>query len=153
MASVVFLFVGKTKEGFVKEGLEKYARLAGHYLPVDVREIKGAAGRDPEAAKEDEAESVLGRLLPGDIVVALDERGKNPTSVEFAAELGRLIEQGKRTVFVVGGPFGLSERIRRRADLVLSLSRLTFTHEMARLILMEQVYRAMTILKGKTYHY
>jgi len=153
MAGVVFLFIGKTKEGFIRDGIEKYARLAGHYLPVDIREIKGATAKDPDAAKEEEAESVLGRLSPGDIVVLLDEHGKNPVSVDFAAEMGRLIEQGRRTVFVIGGPFGLSDKLRRRADYLLSLSRLTFTHEMARLILLEQVYRAMTILKGKTYHY
>jgi len=153
VAALVFLFVGKTKEGFIKEGIEKYVGHIRHYMPVEIREIKGASGRDAAAASEHEADSIIERLSPDDFVVALDERGKNFGSVEFAAEMGRLMGSGKRAVFVVGGPFGLGEKVRRRAGLVLSLSRLTFTHEMARLILLEQVYRAITIIKGKTYHY
>lgn len=149
----VFLFVGRTKEGFVKEGIEKYAGLLKHYVPVDVREIKGASGGEPQALVEAEADSILGRLAGTDYVVAFDERGREYGSVEFAGELSGLIESGRNVVFVAGGPFGLSERVRQRADRVLSLSKLTFTHEMARVIVLEQVYRAMTIIKGRTYHH
>ncbi|MBI5191583.1 MAG: 23S rRNA (pseudouridine(1915)-N(3))-methyltransferase RlmH [Nitrospirae bacterium] len=150
---ILFLFVGKTKEGFMRDGIEKYAGLIKHYVPVEVREIKGSSLDDHAAAIEAEADSMLSRLLPGDCLIALDERGKNPLSVEFAGELGGMLETGRRLVFVIGGPFGLSARVRDRAELVLSLSRLTFTHEMARLILAEQVFRAFTIIKGRTYHY
>jgi 23S rRNA (pseudouridine1915-N3)-methyltransferase len=153
MASPVFLFVGRTKEGFIKEGIEKYAALIGRYVPLDIREIKGASVKEAGRAVEEEADSVLKRLAQSDFVVALDERGRNLGSVALAGELGRVMESGRRAVFVVGGPFGLSERVRARADMVLSLSGLTFTHEMARLILAEQFYRALTIIKGKTYHY
>lgn len=150
---LLFLFVGRTKEGFVKEGIEKYLALIRHYVPAEVREIKGSSLEDHAAAIEAEGDSILSRLAPGDCLVALDERGKNPASVKFAGELGGMLESGRRVVFVIGGPFGLSARVRERAELVLSLSKLTFTHEMARLILAEQVFRALTITRGRTYHY
>lgn len=150
---MLFLFVGKTKEGYIKEGLEKYAKLVGHYAQVELREIKGASGTDRTASMEAEADVVLKRLSPSDYVVVLDEHGKNPGSEAFARELGRLAESSGRVVFVAGGPFGISDRLRGRADTLLSLSKMTFTHEMARLLLAEQVYRAFTIIKGKTYHY
>ena len=153
MPPIVFIFVGRTKEGFIKEGLDKYAGLISRLHQVEVREIKGAAGREPEQAKQIEGEAILSRLLPGDNVIALDERGRNPDSVAFAGELDGFLSSGKRTVFVTGGPFGLSGKVRGRADMVLSLSKLTFTHEMARLVLLEQVYRAITITRGMTYHY
>ncbi|HEY3346814.1 MAG TPA: 23S rRNA (pseudouridine(1915)-N(3))-methyltransferase RlmH [Nitrospirota bacterium] len=150
---LLFLFVGKTKEGFVREGLDKYEKLAGHFVKLEVRELKGSSASDRQTAIEEEADAMLDRVGPGDILVALDERGNNPTSVEFAGELSKFIESGKTVVFAIGGPFGISDRIKARAQLVLSLSRLTFTHEMARLVLMEQAYRALTIIKGRTYHY
>jgi len=153
MTGLLFLFVGKTKEGFIREGLEKYAALIKHYVPLEVREIKGSGAKDARTAVEDEADSILGRLTQTDFLIALDERGKLFDSRGFAAELGRLMESGRRPVFLTGGPFGLSDRVRERADVLLSLSKLTFTHEMARLILSEQVYRALTIIKGKAYHY
>ncbi len=150
---MLFLFVGRTKEGFIREGIEKYSALAGRYAPLEVREIKGAGPKDRSGAVEKEGEALLARLLPGDYVFALDERGKNPGSVEFAGELRRLLDSGRRIVFALGGPFGMSDALKGRADRLLSLSRMTLTHEMARLVLMEQVYRALTIIKGKAYHY
>lgn len=151
--ALLLLFVGKTKEGFIREGIEKYRTLISHFHPVEVREIKGSSRQERQAAVEEEADSILGRLQGGDYVVALDERGGGYDSAGFAAELGRLLGDGRRVNFIVGGPFGLSERVRQRADKVLSLSKLTFTHEMARLILAEQIYRAITITRGKAYHY
>ena len=153
MTSALLLFVGKTKEGFIRDGIEKYRELAGHFLPVEVREIKGAGSKEKAAAIEEEAGSILARLQPGDFLVALDERGREYDSVGLAGELKKLNESGQRIVFATGGPFGLSNKVKERADLLLSLSKLTFTHEMARLIMLEQLYRAMTIIKGKTYHY
>lgn len=150
---MLFLFVGKTKEGFIRGGLEKYAGLAGRYMPLEVRELKGSAAKGRDEAVEKEGEALIKRLSPDDFVIALDERGKNPGSVEFAKELTRLAGTGRRLVFIVGGPFGISGALKARADMLLSLSKMTLTHEMARLVLMEQVYRALTIIKGKTYHY
>jgi 23S rRNA (pseudouridine1915-N3)-methyltransferase len=153
MTGLLFLFVGKTKEGFIREGLDKYAGLIKHYAPLEIREIKGSAGPGPESAMEAEADSILGRITQGDFLIALDGRGKALDSAGFAGELGRLTGEGRRLVFLTGGPFGLSDRVRERADMLLSLSKLTFTHEMARLILAEQVFRAFTIIKGRAYHY
>lgn len=150
---MLFLFAGKTKEGFIREGLDKYSALAGRYAPLEVRELKGAGPGERREAVDREGEALLARLLAGDYVFALDERGKNPGSVEFARLLGRLLDSGRRIVFAVGGPFGISGPLKGRADMLLSLSRMTFTHEMARLVLMEQVYRALTIIRGKAYHY
>ena len=151
--AVLVLFVGKTKEGFLKEGISKYETLVGHFLPLEIREIKGSAKKERQAAMEEEADGILARVLPSDFFVALDERGREFDSVSFAGEFGKLLETGRRLVFIPGGPFGLSERVKKRADLLLSLSKLTFTHEMARLTLLEQLYRALTIIKGKAYHY
>jgi 23S rRNA (pseudouridine1915-N3)-methyltransferase len=150
---LLLLFVGKTKEGFIREGIDKYSGLVRPHLQVEIREIKGARGKERGPAVEEEAESILARIQPSDYFVALDERGINPGSVAFAKELEGLIGTGRRVVFAVGGPFGLSETVRKRADRLLSLSKLTFTHEMARLILLEQLYRAVTIMKHKAYHY
>jgi len=151
--ALLLLFVGKTKEGFIKEGIRKYETLVGHFLPLEIREIKGASSKEKQTAIEEEADGILSRVLPNDFLVVLDERGREFGSVPFAKEFEKLTETGRRLVFVPGGPFGLSDRVRKRADLLLSLSKLTFTHEMARLTLLEQLYRALTIIKGKAYHY
>jgi len=150
---LLFVFVGKTKEGFVREGIDKYAALIGRQVPLEIREIKGSSATDRKKAVEDEADSILERVGPSDFFILLDERGKELESVGFAGELGKIFDTGRRIVISAGGPFGLSGRVKERADLMMSLSRLTFTHEMARLIMMEQLYRALTIIKGSTYHY
>jgi 23S rRNA (pseudouridine1915-N3)-methyltransferase len=149
---MLLLFVGKTKEGFIKDGIAKYLELLRRQTRIEVREIKGSSKSGAKAVRE-EGEVVLERVAPADYLIALHERGKNPDSKKFADEIAPILEQGRNIVFVVGGPFGLSEEILARADYQLSLSKLTFTHEMARLILMEQVYRAFTIIQGRTYHY
>ena len=149
---MLLLFVGKTKEGFIKDGIAKYLELLRRQTRIEVREIKGSRKTGAEAVRE-EGEAILERVAPSDYLIALHERGKNPDSKKFALDLAPLLEQGRNIVFVVGGPFGLSSEMLARADYQLSLSKLTFTHEMARLILMEQVYRAFTIIQGRTYHY
>lgn len=157
MTGFLFLFVGKTKEGFIKAGLEKYLGYIKKYVQAEVREIKGAGGSDrvsdTGAVMEKEAELVLARLEPSDNVVLLDEHGGMADSKGFSRDIKRFATSGKRTVFVCGGPYGNSGRLRERADKAVSLSKLTFTHEIARLVLMEQVYRAFTIIMGKKYHY
>ncbi len=149
---MLLLFVGKTKEGFIKDGIAKYRELLRRQARIEIREIKGSRKTGAEAVRE-EGEAILERVAPSDYLIALHERGKNPDSKKFAGEIAPLLEQGRNIVFVVGGPFGLSDETLARADYQLSLSKLTFTHEMARLILMEQVYRAFTIIQGRTYHY
>lgn len=151
------LCVGKTREGFIREGIDKYLRFLRPYALVEVLDIKEARIADLKDApriRQLEGERIARTLQPGAHVVALDERGREFTSHEFAAFLNSLLESGTRElVFVVGGAMGLDEAVTGKATTVLSMSRWTMTHEIARLVLLEQLYRAFTIIKGKSYHY
>ena len=151
------LCVGRTREHFIRTGIEKYLRYLKPYAPVAVREVREERVddlRDAPRIRLREAERIGKALPPGAIVVALDERGREFTSHEFASFLNASLEQGaKEMVFVIGGSMGLDESVTHQAHMVIALSRWTLTHEMARLVLMEQLYRAFTILRGKKYHY
>ena len=117
-------------------------------------EIKGAESVTQQRQKELEGESILRNVTPSDRVVLLDENGREFTSREFAAFVDKQMVSGvKRLVFVVGGPYGFSDAVYARADSKLSLSRMTFNHEMVRLFFIEQLYRAMTIRRGEPYHH
>lgn len=154
---VTLLCVGRTKEPFLKEGIAKYLRFLRSYGAVEVRELKEEKVHDLKEApviRRREAEKLLKALSPGAVVIALDERGQEFTSHEFASFLNGSQEQGVRElVFIIGGALGLDESVTARANRVLALSRWTLTHEMARLVFLEQLYRAFTIITGKTYHY
>ena len=149
--------VGKTREGFIDEGIRKYLRYVKPYAEAEVREVKEEKIHDLKAAplvRKKEAEKILKVVPPQAMLVALDERGREYTSHEFADFLNTRIESGVReAAFVIGGAMGLDESVVGRADVVIALSRWTLTHEMARLVLLEQLYRAFTIIRGKTYHY
>lgn len=155
--NITLLAIGKTRTGFVKVGLEEYLSRLRRYVTFDVAELPDVknAGRLPEAEqKEAEGQLILSRLLPSDHVVLLDERGRMYTSRKFAARLQTLMASGKkRLVFVIGGPYGFSQSVYDRADELLSLSEMTFNHEMVRLFFVEQTYRAFTILRGEPYHH
>ncbi len=154
---IVLLAVGKTATGYLAEGIDGFLKRVNHYLPMEmsvIPDIKSTKGLTESAQKEREGQAMLSALQPGDVVVLLDEKGKEFTSREFAARIDRRMVQGiKRLVFVIGGPYGFSREMYDRADEKISLSRMTFTHEMARLFFVEQVYRAMTILRGEPYHH
>lgn len=154
---IKLLAVGATRIGFVKEGIEEYARRLRHYVDFSLEELRDvkAGGRMTEnLQKEKEGEMILAKLHPSDLVVLLDERGREYSSVEFSAYLEKIGASGrKRVVFVVGGPYGFSESVYSRADGKVSLSRMTFNHEMVRLFFVEQIYRAHTILRGEPYHH
>ncbi len=154
---IVLLAVGKTSSGYLKEAIEAFAGRISHYLKfetVEIADIKSSKGMDPNSQKRKEGEQLLSALQPGDIAVLLDERGKELTSREFADYLGRHMLSGtKRLVFVIGGPYGFSQEVYDKSSERLSLSKMTFTHQMARLFFVEQIYRAMTILKGEPYHH
>ncbi len=149
--------MGRTRERFIQDGLEKYLRYLKPYAPADLkvlREEKVEDLRDAPRVRKLEAVKIGKALAPGAHVVALDERGRELTSHEFAAFMDKALEKGTREMsFVLGGAMGLDESVIGKADTVLALSRWTLTHEMARLVLLEQLYRAFTIIKGKTYHY
>jgi 23S rRNA (pseudouridine1915-N3)-methyltransferase len=151
------LCVGRTREPFIRTGIEKYLQYLKPYAPVTIREIREERIddlKDAPRVRHREAERIEKALASGAFVVALDERGREYTSHEFASFLNEILERGMReATFVIGGSLGLDESVTGRANAVLALSRWTLTHEMARLVLLEQLYRAFTILRGKTYHY
>lgn len=133
-----------------------YEKRLGHYLSfqsVLLPDVKNSGKLPPELVKQKEGEAVLAKLKPDDFLVLLDERGKQLTSVELADFMEHKLQLSqKRLVFLVGGAWGFSEEICRRADFKLSLSKMTFSHQMVRLFFLEQLYRAMTILRGESYH-
>jgi len=149
--------MGRTRERFIQDGIEKYLRYLKPYAPAELkvlRQEKVEDLRDAPRIRKLEAAKITKALSPGAYVVALDERGREFTSHEFAAFMDKALEKGTREIsFVLGGAMGLDESVTGKADTVLALSHWTLTHEMARLVLLEQLYRAFTIIKGKTYHY
>jgi 23S rRNA (pseudouridine1915-N3)-methyltransferase len=154
---LTILCMGRTRERFIQEGIVKYVRFLKPYVSAEVKELKEEKIqdlRDAPAVRKKEAEKIFKTVPPGAHLVALDERGKEFTSHEFAGFLNSTLESGtKDLVFVLGGAMGLDETVTAAAKTVIALSRWTLTHEMARLVLLEQLYRAFTIIKGKTYHY
>ena len=154
---ITLLVVGKTEEKWLRDGIAEYEGRIKRYASFKVTEIP--ALRDtrsmPEAdQKRREAALIMKNVLPEDLVVLLDEHGKESGSVPFAGLLNRLLATGKKNlVFVVGGPYGFDHSVKARADHTISLSQMTFSHQMVRLIFAEQLYRAFTILRNESYHH
>ncbi len=151
------IVVGKTEEEFLRTGIREYTGRVNRYVPFVITEIPALRGASalpqPEQVKK-EGELLARQLQPGDIVVVLDERGREMRSSEFAGFLNRQFLSGsKQLVFIIGGPFGFDEEIKKKASVILSLSRMTFSHQMVRLFFTEQLYRALTILRGESYHH
>ncbi len=155
---ILLMAVGRTTSEIMRRGIDLYKdRLKYYDAPVEIKiieDIKGAKSLTQQRQKELEGESILRNVTPFDRVVLLDENGREFTSREFAAFVDKQMVSGvKRLVFVVGGPYGFSDAVYARADSKLSLSRMTFNHEMVRLFFIEQLYRAMTIRRGEPYHH
>ncbi|GFI06838.1 ribosomal RNA large subunit methyltransferase H [Muribaculaceae bacterium] len=155
---ILLMAVGRTTSEIMRRGIDLYKdRLKYYDAPVEIKiieDIKGAKSLTQQRQKELEGESILRNVTPSDRVVLLDENGREFTSREFAAFVDKQMVSGvKRLVFVVGGPYGFSDAVYARADSKLSLSRMTFNHEMVRLFFIEQLYRAMTIRRGEPYHH
>lgn len=153
---VAVLCVGKAREAWVREAQEKYRKFLAPLLPVEIVEVPEEKITDPgrpEAALRKEAARILSRVKEGSRLVLLDARGRGRDSVEFARWLGKRLDEGKTLMLLVGGATGVHDEVRNRADETISLSSLTFPHDLARVVLLEQIYRAMTIIRGKRYHY
>ena len=147
------LAVGRDRSGLYRPALEEYARRLGRYARFEVVEVPEARRHaGTPRARDEEGEAILARLRDGERVVALDERGREPTSEELARRLAAWLAGGRDLALVVGGADGLAEAVKARADESLSLSRLTLAHRLALLVLLEQLYRAFTILRGEPYH-
>lgn len=151
-----FISIGKTKDKNLKDLADDYIGRIKRYIPaeiIELREPKGISPKDTEKIIREEGCLFEDNIKDGYTIV-MDERGKPMTTVEFAQFLSKRFDSGiKQINFLIGGPFGLSKEIKEKSDEIVSLSKLTFTHEMSRVILLEQIYRALTILRGEKYHY
>ncbi|MFK7904553.1 MAG: 23S rRNA (pseudouridine(1915)-N(3))-methyltransferase RlmH [Chitinophagales bacterium] len=154
---ISFLLIGKTQIKYFQEGIAEYQKRLKHYHSFEIKVIpalKKTKNLATKVVKEKEGNLILQQFSPGDFVVLLDESGKSYTSMQFSHYLQSLLNRHIRQLhFVVGGAYGFSPEVYKRADAKLSLSSMTFSHQMVRLIFVEQLYRAFTILKGESYHH
>jgi len=152
---VEILFLGKTRESYLADGIKEYVKRLSHYLKVEIKTVKEERikkGEPDKAIIERQSRNLL-QYVQDAHLVCLDRTGRQLESPELAGQLEKWEMQGlKKISFVIGGPLGLSAEILQKSDLILSLSRMTFTHEMTRLLLLEQLYRACTIKAGEKYH-
>lgn len=145
------IFVGKTEDEFISVGIERYLSKLNHYVKSEIISVNRGGLKSAIALEE---KKILNKLNSSDYVVLLDEKGKLLSSVQLSSHIQKWMNQSfKRIVFITGGAFGVSEDIKKRANFIWSVSPLTFTHQMIRVILTEQLYRAMTILNGESYHH
>jgi 23S rRNA (pseudouridine1915-N3)-methyltransferase len=152
----LLILVGKTVNKHFVAGISDYAERIGHYMPFDIvtiPELRNTKSLNEEQQKTAEGELILKQLQPTDTVVLLDERGEERRSVEMARWLEQKQQSARRLVFVIGGPYGFSPAVYARANEQMSLSRMTFSHQMVRLVFTEQLYRACTIIRGEPYHH
>tara|TARA_B100000768_G_scaffold46738_1_gene45571 strand:+ start:668 stop:1141 length:474 start_codon:yes stop_codon:yes gene_type:complete len=151
------IVIGKTNASYLKTGESDYEDRLKHYCKFEellIPQVKNGGKLTHNDLKIKEGKLILKSITPNDQVILLDEKGKSFSSIDFSNLLNqKLLDSTKRLVFVVGGAFGLSEEVYKRADSKLSLSKMTFSHQMLRLIFKEQLYRAFTILKGEKYHH
>lgn len=152
-----FIVIGKTTDDRFRTLIDEYAGRVNHYIPFGIEvipELRNAKSLSADQQKEREAELLVKSLKPGDYVVLLDEHGRERRSVEFAQWMQKRMSAGpRRLVFVVGGPYGFAPQVYDLAQEKISLSQMTFSHQMIRLLFVEQVYRAMTILNNEPYHH
>lgn len=154
---LTLLCIGKLSASWLQDGASDYSGRIRHYLPLTVEELKedksGGKKADVQQIRHREGESLLQKIPASAFVVVLDERGKSTGSEDLSRFIGKHMLDGTQEVtFVIGGAYGLSDTVKQRANLTLSLSAMTMTHQMARLLLLEQIYRAMTILRNEPYH-
>lgn len=154
---VALWMTGKTAFDYLKKGMLIYEKRLQRYLPFEVvifSDIKTGKKHSPDWVKEQEGEKILAKLQAGDALFLLDEGGKVYSSEDFAQQMEQQLYQShKRLIFLIGGAYGFSDAIYDRAQAKISLSKMTFSHQMVRLIFLEQLYRSMTILKNEPYHH
>ena len=153
---ITLLVVGKTTDSHIEALIQEYQKRLTHYVPFTLQvipELKNTKALTSEQQKQAEGELILRTITPATDLILLDEHGKEYRSIEFADYIQKRMSSGRDVVFVVGGPYGFSEAVYRRANGKISLSKMTFSHQMVRLFFVEQIYRAMTILRGEPYHH
>ena len=152
----ILLLVGKTTNKHFTTCIDDYVSRIGHYMPFELQiipELKNAKNLSQSQQKEREGDLILRQIQESDHVVLLDEHGREYRSIQFADWLQKRSQTARRLVFVVGGPYGFAEAVYKRANERISLSQMTFSHQMVRLVFTEQIYRACTIIKGEPYHH
>jgi len=151
------IFTGKTTGKLFKEAIADYSKRLTHYVPFTIEELpdlKNTKSLNEDQQKEREADMLFEKMQQGDVLVLLDEKGKEFTSREFSVYLEQKMHTvNKRLVFLIGGPYGFSQRVYDAAQGKISLSKMTFSHQMVRLFLVEQIYRSFTIMRGEPYHH
>ncbi len=156
MIKIKIVCVGKIKEAYLNSGISEYLKRLSGYCNIEIIEVKDekiSNSTSDEKIKEIESNRILEKIDDKDYVILLDLKGKQLSSVELANKMDSLISQGiGNYAFVVGGSLGVSENLQKKADFLISFSRLTFTHQMVRLLLLEQIYRAFKINNNETYH-
>jgi len=154
---IVFLVVGKTNDKYLLEGMAEYEKRLRKYISFNtevIPELKRTKGLSESELKQREGKEILAKFKGGDCIILLDENGKQFGSVDFSEHLQKKMNAGyKRLVFVVGGPYGFSSDVYAKATEKVSLSKMTFSHQMVRLFFIEQIYRAFTILRNEPYHH
>lgn len=154
---ICLMVIGKTDEPYLQKGIDLFLKRIPHYVPFELKiipDLKNSKNLSEDQQKEKEGELIIQQLTGFDELILLDEQGTEVSSVAFARFLEKKMLSGiKRLVFVIGGPYGFSESVYSKAAGTISLSKMTFSHQMVRLIFTEQLYRAMTILKGEPYHH
>lgn len=153
---ITLMECGKTRDAFIREGVELFRKRVERYVPFRIEtlpDLKNTKSMTMKEVQEKEAVQMLRRIRPGDFLLLLDERGDQYNSITFAEYLNSMEGTVSHLIFAIGGPYGFAPSLYQRADAKLALSLLTFSHQMARLIFMEQLYRAFTILKGEPYHH
>jgi len=153
---VILITIGDHEDKYLAQGFELYEKRLSHYLSFESQLIPTLKnkGKGKDATLQAEAKEILKKITPTDLLVLLDDKGKEYTSEEMAKQMQKFLNMpGKRLVFLIGGAFGFAPEIHQRANQKISLSKLTFNHQMARLFFLEQLYRSMTILKGEPYHH
>ncbi|MDA3954581.1 MAG: 23S rRNA (pseudouridine(1915)-N(3))-methyltransferase RlmH [Bacteroidales bacterium] len=154
---IKLLLIGKTDSDILSNGVDDYLKRIKHYIPFEmsiIPDLKNTKNLSESQQKQKEGELILNFINPGDFLVLLDEKGKVFTSVEFSRFMEKQMIAGlKNLIFIVGGPYGFSDEVYKKCNSKISLSRMTFSHQMVRLIFAEQLYRAMTIIKGEPYHH
>ena len=149
--------IGKTSIGYLKQGIDEYINRLKHYVPFEIKyidDIKNTKNISEDQQKRTEGAKILSLLDKSDFVVLLDEHGKEYTSIQYSSYIQkRMLSGAKKVVFVIGGPYGFSQEVYDRANDKISFSKMTFNHEMIRLIFTEQLYRAYTIINHEPYHH
>ena len=155
--TIKLLAVGKTDSKSLQELIAEYKNRLKHYIKFEIEiipDIKNAKNLSEMQQKEKEGELILKKIQPTSILVLLDENGKQFSSIDFATYLQKKMNSGiKQLVFVIGGPYGFSEAVYKKAQAKISLSKMTFSHQIVRLFIVEQIYRGFTILKNEPYHH